>query len=302
MSSSRVTVVIVTYCSEDTILEALEPVKRGYDNGLLECVVVDNHSPDSTVELVSQHHSWLTLIESRENLGYGRGCNLGFKHVQTPYMLLLNPDAIIEPEDLKRLLDFMDERSKAGIVAPAIQDQNNLLQNAGGLPTPSGILKNAAWAWQPEMRRPIQQEETFQTDWLCGAIMLIRCELFQRIGGFDPRFFLYFEETDLCLRSRQAGAELWAFGKVIAHHACHASVQKQETARVTDGVIGDHFYRSRFYYLAKHYGYPAAVLADLGELILYGIKDVARLLTLRRRESKFIRRLHLPLLSTPAIQ
>ena len=300
MSNVRVTIVIVTYRSEDTILTALDAAKRCYDKRMVECVVVDNKSPDSTVELIRQHHPWVTLIESSTNLGFGRGCNLGFKYVQTPYVLFLNPDAVIEPESLERLLVFMDERPAAGIVAPAIRDDQGRLQQAGGLPTPVGILKGALRAGQPAGRRPIYPgDEAFQTDWLCGAIILVRCELFQRLNGFDPRFFLYFEETDLCLRTRQAGEELWAVGKAVTYHKCGASVSKETSSPKISGDLAAHFYRSRFYFLSKHYGNPAAALVDLGELFLFGVKDLGKMVAFRGAESQFTMRLHLPLLSSP---
>ncbi len=256
----RVTAVIVTYESKDTVNHALDALHEAYEAGYLECVVVDNNSNDGTADFVAKNFHWVILIRSNKNLGYGRGCNLGFKKVRTPYVLILNPDAVVDLKALQTLVDFITANEQVGIVAPATLEGEKSLQAAGLMTTPSSLLK-AAFG----LRRAMPQNQSitsggspFRTNWVCGAIMLIRTDLFRKLGGFDPRYFLYFEETDLCRRATQNGAEIWAVGDAVTRHVGGASA-KSTGQSLESSCIAEHFYCSRFYYLVKHFGWMRAV-------------------------------------------
>lgn len=259
----NVTAVIVTYQSRETIGAALDALREAHDAGLADAVVVDNASTDGTADYVAEQYPWMTLTRSDENLGYGRGCNKGFEHVATEYVLVMNPDAIINAEALANLVQFMVQTPQAGLAGPAIIESEKSIQAAGLMTTPMtlfqvGMGRNVQY---PD-RSPIEPGgQPFRTNWICGAAMLIRSDLFRALDGFDPRFFLYFEETDLCRRATDHGAEIWAVGNAVARHIGGASAQS--TGESTDAsCISEHFYRSRFYYLVKHFGWVRAVTAE----------------------------------------
>lgn len=94
-----------------------------------------------------------------------------------------------------------------------------------------------------------------------GAVLLLRCAMLGEIGAFDPRFFLYFEETDLCRRASSAGWGIWAIGTAVADHLDAASAKSLQR-RMFQTCIAEHYFRSRFYYLEKHFGWPAAVATE----------------------------------------
>jgi len=260
----RVTAVIVTYQSRETIGRALEALAEAHASGLAEVVVVDNASTDGTADFIAEAHPWVALIRSGVNLGFGRGCNRGFESVRTPYVLFLNPDAVIRQDAIDVLVRFLDGRAEAGIAGPAILENQSSLQAAGLMTTPLTLVKGAAGSPRPYPdRRVIHPGETpFQTSWVCGAAFLIRSDLFRALGGFDPRFFLYFEETDLCRRALSRGTEIWAVGEAIAEHVGGASAREQ-SGQAQANVHPEHFFRSRFYYLVKHFGWTRAVAAEL---------------------------------------
>ena len=104
-------------------------------------MVVDNASTDGTLEILRGEADWLELIESQENLGYGRGCNLGWPSSTTPYVLFLNPDAVLDATGLQTLLDFMDAHPRAGMAAPALLDSSGKPHRAGGRATPKSIIR-----------------------------------------------------------------------------------------------------------------------------------------------------------------
>jgi GT2 family glycosyltransferase len=297
----RVTAVIVTYRSRSTIDAALAAAREARDSGLLTVRVVDNASADGTAAAIRESHPWVELIEAPENLGFARACNLGFETVATPYVLFLNPDAVLPTSALRTLVAFADTHPRAGVLAPAIRVGGDAWQHVGGLLTPSHVVRvAAAFGAPPPGYRVLEGgDEAVRTDWLSGAILLVRSELFRRLGGFDPRFFLYFEETDLCRRIAEAGWEIWAVGAARGEHAAGASARASGEA-LRNGMLRDHFYRSRFYYLRKHHGVVAAVVAELGEIGLLGARSLLHRIQGRGGQSLVAQRLSGPVLRLPA--
>lgn len=316
MATPPVTSVTVTYKSGPTIGPCLRAAHEAHQRGLLDCVVVDNASPDNTAQIVEREHPWVHLVRSPGNIGFGRGNNLGFESVKSPLLLLLNPDAQMDVESLQQMIRFFDEHPRAGIAGPAIVGDDGHLQSAGHLPSPFGLVRAASGigASHPG-RRPIEPGGApFQTDWISGAVLMIRSELFRSLGGFDPRFFLYFEETDLCRRAGNHGAELWAVGQAIARHVGGASSAgenvrdsdapvrpaasgKPEPVRY-DGCIAEHYFASRYYYLVKHHGLVAAAATEIAEAAILWAKYARLLLLGRGRDCP--PKLKVPMLRLPA--
>jgi N-acetylglucosaminyl-diphospho-decaprenol L-rhamnosyltransferase len=298
--TTPVTAVIVTYQSARTIGDALAAARRCHDAGLLDLVVVDNASRDATREILAREAGWARVVLEATNHGFGRGCNLGFAHVNSPYTLFLNPDATIEPRALRTMLEFMEQRPGAGIVGPATlcgSTDHPQLQPTGPYPTPWSVVREAA----PFLRRRssavtiVPGAPPQRTGWVCGALLMIRSSLARQLEGFDPRFFLYWEEIDLCRRAEHAGFETWALGTAVAHHVVGAS--SGDVPRVGAAVAG-HYYQSRYYYMAKHHGWLAAAAAELAEFLLLGMESA--LDALRGRGLQRLRpRLQAALLSLP---
>ena len=273
VSSPAVTAVVVTYQSAHTLEALFRSARKCHDEGLLECVVVDNGSTDATVAMLQAESSWLRSIPTGHNNGFGRGCNIGFEHVTTPYTLFLNPDAAIEPDALRTLLAFMEAHPQVGIAGPATvcgaEGVQPVFQITGDLPTPGSVLLDTLPLRGPRSSgsRPIVPgSDPFPTGWVCGAVFLVRTDLMRRLAGFDPRFFLYWEETDVCRRVADEGFEVWAVGTAVARHIMAAS--SSEDDKRIDGCIAKHYFQSRRYYLVKHHGWLAATAAELGEFLL----------------------------------
>ena len=290
----RTTVIVVTYQSSRTIGQTLRALRQARASAAIEVVVVDNHSTDGTRSILQTHADWADIVLHERNVGFGRGCNLGAEHAETEFLLFLNPDAAVTAEAIRTLERLLDENPRAGIVAPAIFEEERGLQTAGGIPSPVCVITGRA----PAGRRVIEPGgDAFETNWVCGAVFMIRRTLWEQLGGFDPRFFLYFEETDLCLRAHKAGVAIMAVGEAVATHVGGAS------ASATDGTIFDdqiveHYFRSRFYFLVKHYGWFAASTAELSELVrLSGSSLIGRLRG--RKKGSIAARLRAPILSLP---
>lgn len=297
-----VTAVIVTYQSAGTIGRAMAAARRCYDAQLLDVVIVDNNSTDATREIIGREAGWARLVLTGKNNGFGRGCNIGFAQVTSPYTIFINPDAVVEPEAIRTMLRFMEQYPKVGIVGPATVCGENgvaVLQHTGQRPTPWAILRDAIpfARFQPNCWTIVPGSAPSRTGWVCGAVFMIRTELMKQLNGFDPRFFLYWEETDVCRRAEDAGFEIWALGTALAHHVAGASISSDDT--LTGHSIAKHYFQSRYYYMVKHHGRLAATLAEVGEcmlLVMRALVDVARGRGLLYRLRP---RLQAPLLSQP---
>ena len=296
-----VTAVTVTYNSQRTVGKALGAMRGAHERGLVECVVVDNASADETVAYVEETEPWVTVLRNAENVGFARACNRAFQRARSPYVLLLNPDAALPTADLERMLRFLEEHPRAGIVGPATRQPDGALQIAGRLPTPLGIVLRAA-RWRPagRDRRPIVPgEPPFRTEWLCGAILLVRRQVLDELDGFDPRFFLYFEDDDLCRRALDRGWEIWALGAAVGEHV-HAASARETRSLLYLRCIAEHYFESRFHYLVKHHGWLRAALAELSELLLLLAITPLRWLA-GRRQTGLLVRLSSPILRRPPV-
>jgi GT2 family glycosyltransferase len=279
VKSPPISTIIVTYNSERTIDAALSALMHAHDRGMTEVIVVDNDSKDSTRDIVRRHR-FARLIPTGHNLGFGRACNVGAAaSTSRDCMLFLNPDARIEPAALEALHADLMASPGTGIIAPSIVEADGSLQHAGGLPSPLNIWLALVPMIGPVAARRLQRrnpnaprdilpdEPNFTTDWVCGAALMIRRELFFALNGFDRRFFLYFEETDLCRRASASGFRIVACGRATATHVAGESASQGSAATIS-GCIANHYLNSRFYYLKKHHGHAAALSSAAAELTL----------------------------------
>jgi len=300
MNVPPATAIIVTYRSMATIPATLRALRECRDAGLLDCIVVDNDSNDGTADWVEREEPWVTVIRSRENLGFGRGNNLGIARTRSPFVLFLNPDAAIDAANLRTLLEFFAQHPRAGILGPAICNNGVYDQPTLPFPTLGATLRESI----PGLGGPFvgkiidPADSPYRVDWLCGAVLLARRELLERLGGFDPRFFLYFEETDLCYRARQLGAEIWAVPNASGAHVAGTSARTTDK-RLFRGCIAEHYFRSRFYFNVKHYGRFGATVVEGVELLMTLVRLPIRAL-LGRDTTEAKVRLRSPFFRTPA--
>lgn len=283
----EVTAIMVTYRSRRTIDRALEGLHPSVVAGLIRCVVVDNASPDGTADHVAERFPWVQVLRSAVNLGYGRGCNLGASFATTPLLLFLNPDIHLDSSSIARLTELAKSHPRLGVAGPAIRRGDGRLQHAGGCPNARlSLLQSlglrAGWGGRNPV---IPGAAPRRVDWVCGAIMLVPAVHFRAVGGFDPRYFLYFEESDLCRKMLRTGRQLWVTGEAIAEHAGGASAREVDPRIDGDGCLPQHYFASRNYFLRKHFGCLAAWTIEAADIAGRATRDVARRI-LRRRTPK----------------
>lgn len=180
------TVIIVTYNSKDVIGKCLINILSDSVN----VTVVDNASTDGTIDFVMNNFPEVKIISSSQNIGFGRGCNLGIKDAATQYILLLNPDVITSSGAIENLLYSYKKLERPAILAPRTR--------------------------KDKMYDSKKLHE--KHDWVSGAAMLFEKEMINKIGGFDEKIFLFSEEVDLCARARKAGYDVLIANEIYMDH------------------------------------------------------------------------------------
>jgi GT2 family glycosyltransferase len=268
--------VIVSYRSAATLRGCVQPLTEMPG---VRVTVVDNASPDDSVATISDLDA--TVVRAPRNGGFSYGCNLGARGGSAPYLLFLNPDARLDAEALDALVAVLRDDPSAGLVGPRIRDEDGRLafsvRRFPRLRSTFGqaLFLHRLWpraAWTDELVRADEVYDRSGTaEWLSGACMLVRRSDFSAIGGFDERFFLYCEDTDLCARVWRAGRAVRFEPRAEVRHVGGASSGIGETRAIAA--------RSRVLYARKHRGRLAARLEALG----VGLGEAARVVTAVRR-------------------
>jgi N-acetylglucosaminyl-diphospho-decaprenol L-rhamnosyltransferase len=183
----------------------------------LEILIVDNASGDESVPWLRNRIGFtkanVRLIENACNSGYGQGNELGVQHSHGTYILIINPDNRLEPTGLAELIALLEQDPSIGLVAPKLVHEDGTIRSSvRAFPHWSDlVIKRAGLGkfFRQKMDHYLQEHDTttapHDVDWIAGACFVMRKDVYETLGGFDPRFFLFFEDTDLCRRCWQAG-------------------------------------------------------------------------------------------------
>ena len=246
----EVSVIIVSYNTRDMTLRCLQTLSDHSSAVDFETIVVDNASRDGSVEAIRAQFPAVKIIASEENLGFGRANNRAMEKAGAPFFLLLNSDAFVHDGALQTLIEYSMSQPCVGVIGPRLLNRDGSVQkSAYAFPSP--------WrAWQENLglSHLVRNEESKtekRAPWLIGACLLVRREVWQQVGGFDERFFMYQEETDWQKRIRAAGWEIALEPKSVVTHWGGAS----DSANADDEIqVSPYFFGSFDLYARKHHG------------------------------------------------
>jgi hypothetical protein len=291
--------IVISFNTRDLLRECLlsfiAECARLPEGRTAEILVVDNASNDGSAEMVEREFAQATvpvrLIRSEENLGFGRANNLALAQAQGRYPVLLNSDAFLHPESLARALEHMDASPSTALGGARLVGQDGGWQ-------PSSRRFHSIWrdalVWTGlSARFPrsrvfgaldrtwADQNAAASVDWVPGAFMIMRREVLEKVGFFDPRFFLYYEETDLCRRVKAAGYEVSYWPDIVVTHMIGESGRKLRSLHASKAATRVALWRMRstLMYYRKHHGWQAW-------LALWLEKGLYRVRWMRNRNSR----------------
>jgi N-acetylglucosaminyl-diphospho-decaprenol L-rhamnosyltransferase len=251
--SARVAVVAVTYSPGAALTAFLDSLATA-STGELEVVLADNGSTDGSVQAALQRPG-VRLVQTGGNLGYGRAANLGLAETTAPLVVIANPDVVWEPGALDELVAAAGRWPHGGAFGPLIRTPNGqVYPSARELPSLGRGIGHAlcGWwwpanPWTAAYRVERQAPAERAAGWLSGSCLLVRREAFDAVGGFDPGYFMYFEDLDLGERIGRAGWQnVYVPSAVVVHTGGHA------TSRDAARMAGEH-HRSAWRYLSGRY-------------------------------------------------
>jgi GT2 family glycosyltransferase len=275
-----VTIIIVSFNTRDLLHECLTAVQKEAAALRYEILVVDNASSDGSAEMVEREFPAVQLLRSETNLGFGRANNLALARARGRYFVLLNSDAFLATGALARAIAHMEANPNCAL-------GGGLLVGRGGAWQPSArsfhsvtgdaIVLTGLAAKFPRSRIFGNFDRTWAdarisspVDWVPGAFSILRPEALRRTGFFDPAFFLYYEEVDLCLRLKRAGFTVWYWPDVVITHVGGESSRQLKTLDFSSTAAQVVLWRMRstLLYYRKHHG-SRARLAFWMERSLY---------------------------------
>jgi GT2 family glycosyltransferase len=288
-----VVVAVVSWNTRDLLDRCLRSLKPWADAGTAAVWVADNASSDGSPELVRQRHPWATLLETGENLGFGRAINLVAERTQSRWVAISNSDVALRPGALDRLLDSGEADLGAGVVAPRlILPDGSTQHSAWAFPTiGQSVVQNLGsriagrqladrlclqGGWRPERARRVP--------WAVGAFLLIRRTAWDEVGGFDPGQWMSAEDLDLGWRMRAAG---WA-----TRYEPRAVVDHEESAATTQVWGSDlalHWQRCAYAWMLRRLGRGRTAAVALINFAGSGSRYVRRLIRARGRRNQSLR-------------
>jgi N-acetylglucosaminyl-diphospho-decaprenol L-rhamnosyltransferase len=265
-------VVIVSYRSRDLLRRCLESLRAHPPRAEMNVVVVDNASTDGTAEMVTTEYPEVDLIASEVNLGFAAATNLGARRGRAPYLLALNPDTAVTEGALERVIAVLREHRDVVVVGPRLVREDGSLDHAAkrSFPTPLSALGHFSGLG----RRPGASGrlaayrapgiESGPVDAVNGAFMLMRRDVFERLGGFDEGYWMYMEDLDLSYRLAQEGWLNWYEPAATVLHAKGGTTGGERSPR-----LNWHFHRGMYRFYRRHYA-PHRARA-LNALVYLGI-------------------------------
>ena len=270
-----VTVIIVSWNNEAIIKDCITSVLNQNYEGI-EIIVVDNNSADNGVELISKEFSQVKLIANKENQGFAKANNQAIRQSQGKYVLLLNPDVIMSPSSLKRMVSFMETHQDTGVCGCKILNKvGQLMWSCGHFPTLVSEFFELALLSRffPGNRLTGKylmsywdHESVKEVDWLTGACLLASRKVIQEADLLNESYFLYSEDMDLCFQIKKNGHKIFYIPDVsVMHHQGASSNQDYERNYAQ-------IYKSRYVFFSNNFGPLQAFLLRIIVIIGFIIR------------------------------
>jgi len=263
----KLSIIIVSWNVKDDVLNCLKSIRMHPPRHPYEVIVVDNSSTDGTVDAIKTKFAGVTVIANNTNRGFAAANNQGIIVAQGQYLLLLNPDTLVHPGSLDTLIEFMENNQDVGICGPKILNTDGTTYHSvKRIVTFRGVLYGktilrffGVFRGHYRKLKPYDFNYRKQAEVKClsGAALMVRRSVIDQVGWMDERFFMYYEDVDLCLRIKKLGQRIvFVPEAVITHIGGKSSAGLSTKRRIME-------YRSLLIYLRKHKGRFRTALFNL---------------------------------------
>ncbi len=290
----EISVLIVNYKTPELVAECVRSLRRHVRQTPFEIIIVDNESSTRSMQLLREYCPQTTIISNRENSGFGRGNNIGFRHARGRFLFLINSDAVVVGDCITILLDFLKCHPEAAMVGPQVllQDGSRQPKICGNTPTLWRLWNDALLLSRLFPRCPFFQgmhrdhivHAITEVGWISGVCMLIRREAYERTGGFNPDFFLYAEDIDLCLRIRLDGGAIYHVRTACVIHQLGASSTDEKKKIFNSVQQQQNFLQALATVFTPHQQRRARTILRIGLYIRLGSALLLRVVNHRRGE------------------
>lgn len=251
-------IIIVNYNVKEFLQNLLHSVHKATQDIKHEIIIIDNASDDGSVEFLQKNFPSVKLIANKKNVGFGKANNQGMKIAKGKYFLLLNPDTLLSEDTLNKMMSFLKGTERAGMAGCKILNPDGTLQLAcrRSFPGPwtSFCKVTGLSTLFPKSKlfarynlTYLDENKTYEVDAISGSFMMLKKEVYEKIGGFDEDFFMYGEDLDLCYRIQKAGY------KVFYTHSTQIIHYKGESTRRSSIDETKIFYKAMHLFVKKHF-------------------------------------------------
>ncbi len=266
-TSNKVTIIITTFNSSNIIRFCLNKINLTKYN----VIIVDNASTDNTVNIIKSNFQEVEVVQNKKNIGYGRGCNVALRIIDTEYCLILNPDAFVFEDDIKKIIDFLDNNIQVALASPLLLNsypaqKNDILEQL--LVVKSNTIKD--------------YNNYVSVKYVIGAIMFLRLSFFKKHGFFDEEIFLYYEDDEICYKTIKNNKECAILTDIYGYHIGHGS--SGNSLRILYKRFWHHSF-SKFYWKEKQRGKIHAKKSALKLSILFVIQSLIYLCVFNAKKS-----------------
>ncbi|MCK6604259.1 MAG: glycosyltransferase [Ignavibacteriaceae bacterium] len=259
-------IIIVNYNVKEFLQNLLDSIYRASGDISAEIIIVDNASDDGSVEMVKEKYPGVILIENQENTGFAKANNLGLKIAKGKYLLLLNPDTLVSEDTFTKMFSFFDKYPDAGLATCKMIGSDGNLQLACRRSFPdlwtSFTKVTGLSTLFPKSRlfarynlTYLDENKTYEVDAISGAFMMMKREVYEKIGGLDEEFFMYGEDLDWCFRVQKAG---W---KVYYYHETQIIHYKGESTKRSSLNETRVFYEAMHIFVKKYFSYSLPIIS-----------------------------------------
>ena len=260
-----VAVILVNYNTGHLIERCIAHLRAASVGLRVRVIIVDNASRDASAELVRERLPDCVLVANDTNVGFGRANNQVLPLCEAPYVLLLNVDAFVSPDALAKCLRYMQAHPRCGVLGARLTNEAGTSTYAGrNFPAPwpkfklqVGLQRTPLDPRHPD-DAPAPPGGAWTCDWVVGCFYMVRREVLDQIGLFDPRYFLYFEEVDHCLRVTRSGWTVECLADARVLHVGGASAES-EGALTNGRQLSALQIESELLYFRKHGGWPSLI-------------------------------------------